>query len=49
MNCPKLPLWTFLFLLVLLPAALIAQTDCEEGNGRLNPNQPQGVSPTDII
>ena len=49
MNCPKLPLWTFLFLFALLPAALIAQTDCEEGNGRLNPNPPQSVSPTDII
>src|SRR5215468_9984896 len=49
MNCPKLPLWTFLFLFALLPATLIAQTDCEEGNGRLNPNPPQSVSPTDII
>lgn len=49
MNCPKIPLWTLIFLLALLPASVLAQTDCEEGNGRLNPSQPQGITPAEII
>lgn len=49
MRCPKFPLWIVIALLAVFPAALLAQTDCEEGNGRLNPNQPQGITPADII
>ncbi|HLJ29207.1 MAG TPA: hypothetical protein VKY85_21040 [Candidatus Angelobacter sp.] len=50
MNRPKFPLWTLIALLVLLlPAALPAQTDCEEGDGPLNRNPPQGIAPAEII
>lgn len=41
-------LWTIV-LFLLIPAALLAQTDCEEGNGPLNHAQPQGTTPADII
>ena len=34
---------------LLLPAALLADTNCDEGNGPLNQNQPQGTTPADII
>src|SRR5215469_6076527 len=37
-------------LLVLCFASLaFAETNCEEGNGRLNPAQPQKISPEEII
>lgn len=50
MNRPKLPLWTvFIFLLMFSPALLLAQTNCEEGDGPLNPKQPEGTAPQDII
>lgn len=49
MNRPKFPLWTLTVLLVLLPAALFAQTDCEEGDGPLNRDQPKGMTAADII
>ena len=38
-----------LFLVVFLPLSLPAETDCEEGNGRLNPAQPAGISGDEII
>jgi len=34
---------------LLMPAALLAQTNCEEGVGPLNPAQPQGMTPQEII
>jgi hypothetical protein len=50
MNRPKFPLWTVLIcLLILFPALLLAQTNCEEGDGTLNPKPPQGVTPQEII
>lgn len=43
--------WTlvFLFVFAFAPAILLAQTDCEEGNGPLKTNQPAGMTPQDII
>ena len=34
---------------LLMPAALLAQTNCDEGVGPLNPAQPQGITPQEII
>ena len=34
---------------LLAPAALLADTNCEEGTGPLNPAQPQGMTPQEII
>ena len=39
----------FLFVFAFAPAALLAQTDCEEGNGPLKTSQPAGMTPQDII
>jgi hypothetical protein len=36
-------------ILLLAPAAALADTNCEEGSGPLNPAQPQGISPQEII
>jgi hypothetical protein len=36
-------------LFLLTPAALLADTNCEEGAGPLNPAQPQGMTPQEII
>jgi hypothetical protein len=38
-----------LMLLFVLPLTVAAQTNCEEGNGPLNPAQPKGISPQEII
>lgn len=38
-----------LLLAIFFPLTLPAQTDCEEGNGRLNPAQPGAISPEEII
>ena len=35
--------------LLLTPAALLADTNCEEGAGTLNPAQPQGMTTQEII
>jgi hypothetical protein len=35
--------------LLLIPAALMAQTNCDEGTGPLNTAQPQGMAPQQII
>src|SRR3954462_478704 len=40
---------TSCFAVATLPSALIAQTKCDEGTGPLNPAQPQGVTPQQII
>jgi hypothetical protein len=34
---------------VFVPVALVAQTNCDEGTGPLNPAQPQGMTPQQII
>jgi len=34
---------------LLTPASLLADTNCEEGTGPLNPAQPQGMTPQEII
>ena len=36
-------------LLFLVPAAVFAQTNCDEGAGPLNPAQPAGITPEEII
>lgn len=38
-------LWLFFF----IPAAVFAQTNCDEGAGPLNPAQPTGITPEQII
>jgi hypothetical protein len=35
--------------LLLTPTALLADTNCDEGTGPLNPAQPQGMTPQEII
>jgi hypothetical protein len=39
----------FIFTLLLMPAVLRADTNCEEGAGPLNSAQPQGTTPLEII
>jgi hypothetical protein len=38
-----------LLFVCLLPLSLTAETNCEAGNGRLNPAQPQSISAQDMI
>ncbi|HTC92927.1 MAG TPA: hypothetical protein VK699_05695 [Terriglobales bacterium] len=47
MNCLRLP--SAIAFIVLSAAVSVAQTSCEEGDGPLNSNQPQGTTPQDII
>ena len=49
MNLSKLALRVLIYGLLLIPAALLAQTNCDEGTGPLNPAQPQGMTPQEII
>jgi hypothetical protein len=49
MNLPKIALRVFMYSLLLVPAAVVAQTNCDEGTGALNPAQPQGMTPQEII
>ena len=49
MNLPKTTLRVLIYGLLLLPAALVAQTNCDEGTGPMNPAQPQGMTPQQII
>ena len=50
MGAPRLPLRVCLpLLLCLLPLAAKAQTNCEDGNGQLNPAEPQGISAQELI
>jgi hypothetical protein len=49
MNLPKIALRVFIYFLLLVPAGLVAQTNCDEGTGPLNPAQPQGITPQQII
>jgi hypothetical protein len=39
----------FISALLLMPAALMGQTNCDEGTSTLNPAQPQGMTPQQII
>jgi hypothetical protein len=50
MNCQKPASWvSLLFFVILLPAVMFADTNCEEGNGPLNQGQPQGATTQEII
>lgn len=49
MNLLKPVLRALICGLVLVPMALVAQTNCDEGTGPLNPAQPQGLTPQQII
>ena len=50
MGAPRLPLRVCLPLfLFLLPLAATAQTNCEDGNGQLNPAEPRGISAQELI
>jgi hypothetical protein len=50
MKIERLAWWgACLLLLLLFPAVLAAQTNCEEGSEPLNTSQPQGTTPQNII
>jgi hypothetical protein len=49
MNSLKTSLRLLIYSLLLLPAVLVAQTNCDEGTGPLNTAQPQGMTPQQII
>jgi hypothetical protein len=49
MNFLNSALRSLIYGLLLLPMALAAQTNCDEGTGPLNPAQPQGMTPQQII
>jgi hypothetical protein len=49
MNLLNTALRALIYALLLLPMALVAQTNCDEGTGPLNPAQPQGLTPQQII
>jgi len=49
MNLFKTALRVLIYSLLVLPAALLAQTNCEEGTGPLNTAQPKNMTPQEII
>jgi len=49
MNLSKTAVRVLIYGLLLLPVVLVAQTNCDEGTGTLNPAQPQGMTPQQII
>lgn len=50
MSRPQRPWRAFLvFFILIIPAALFAQTNCEEGDGPLNSQQPKGTTSQEII
>ena len=50
MNFSKPTLWIVLISIVLLaPAISLAQTNCDEGAGSLNTDQPQGITAQEIL
>jgi hypothetical protein len=50
MNSSKAGLRAVLIsVFLLMPAVLMADTNCDEGAGALNPAQPQGITPQEII
>ncbi|HEV3041955.1 MAG TPA: hypothetical protein VHA33_29615 [Candidatus Angelobacter sp.] len=49
MKLGKLHVWAILSFALLLPAALFADTNCEDGASPLNSAQPRGITPEEII
>jgi len=50
MNFSKIAVRVILIsALLVMPATLVGQTNCDEGTGPLNPDQPQGMTPQQII
>ena len=50
MSLWKHPWWTIIvFPFVLFPAALLAQTNCDEGSAQLNRNDPRGITSQEIV
>jgi len=51
MNCSRSLLVStcLFFLFALFPLTLSAETDCDQGNGRLNSAQPKAIAPDEII
>ena len=50
MSLWKRPWWTIIvFPFVLFPAALLAQTNCDEGSAQLNRNDPRGITSQEIV
>jgi len=50
MSCLRLTLYVCVVALAcMLPASLAAQTNCEDGNGRLNSAPPQGISVPELV
>src|SRR5712672_529822 len=49
MNLLQTAVRVLIYGLLLLPGAMVAQTNCDEGTGALNPAQPQGMTPQQII
>ena len=50
MNSSKAGLRAVLIsVFLLMPAVLMADTNCDEGAGALNPAQPQSITPQEII
>ena len=50
MDFRRLGVWvTLAFFALLLPAALFADTNCDDGSGTLNSAAPRGISPEEII
>jgi hypothetical protein len=49
MNLLNTALRSLIYGLLLVPLALMAQTNCDEGTGPMNPAQPQGLTPQQII
>src|ERR1051325_4179820 len=49
MNLFKTALRVLIYSLLVLPAALLAQTNCEEGTVPLNTAQPKNMTPQEII
>jgi hypothetical protein len=49
MKLRKLRLWAIVCFALLLPAALFADTNCDDGSGQLNSAPPRGITPEEII
>jgi len=49
MKYPSLTLGTWLLLFAIFPLSMAAQTNCEEGDGRINAAPPQGLTDQEII
>src|ERR1700739_1828589 len=49
MSRSRLLLFSLILLCIGIPMGLRADTNCEEGNGALNPAQPQGATTDEVI